>query len=105
MLSNAYFLAKFRFDTAENEPAKNVQNFRKMHFRKMHFRNRKCMYSTLSARRRGGRTEDSARDITIAVFPIHRLGLHKLHLHQAPFQKIRATTRTQSADLTRLFPI
>ena len=25
MLSNAYFLAKFRFDTAENEPAKNVQ--------------------------------------------------------------------------------
>ena len=26
-LSNAYFLAKFRFDTAENEPAKNLQNF------------------------------------------------------------------------------
>ena len=25
MLSNAYFLAKFRFDTAENEPAKNLQ--------------------------------------------------------------------------------
>ena len=24
---NAYFLAKFRFDTAENEPAKNLQNF------------------------------------------------------------------------------
>ena len=38
MLSNAYFLAKFRFDTAENEPAKNLQNFRKMYFRKMHFR-------------------------------------------------------------------
>ena len=37
MLSNAYFLAKFRFDTAENEPAKNLQKFRKMHFRKMHF--------------------------------------------------------------------
>ena len=37
MLSNAYFLAKFRFDTAENEPAKNLQNFRKMHFLKMHF--------------------------------------------------------------------
>ena len=29
MLSNAYFLAKFRFDTAENEPAKNLQNLRK----------------------------------------------------------------------------
>ena len=26
MLSNAYFLAKFRFETAENEPAKNLQN-------------------------------------------------------------------------------
>ena len=30
MLSNAYFVAKFLFDTAENEPAKNLQNFRKM---------------------------------------------------------------------------
>ena len=28
MLSNAYFLAKFRFDTAENEPAKNLQNLK-----------------------------------------------------------------------------
>ena len=27
MLSNAYFLAKIRFDTAENEPAKNLQHF------------------------------------------------------------------------------
>ena len=30
MLSNASFLAKFRFDTAENEPAKNLQNFAKI---------------------------------------------------------------------------
>ena len=29
MLSNAYFVAKFRFDTAENEPAQNLQNFAK----------------------------------------------------------------------------
>ena len=29
MLSNAYFLAKFRFDTAENEPVKHLQNFAK----------------------------------------------------------------------------
>ena len=29
MLSNAYLLATFRFDTAENEPAKNLQNFEK----------------------------------------------------------------------------
>ena len=27
MLSNAYSLAKFRFDTADNEPAKNLQTF------------------------------------------------------------------------------
>ena len=27
MLSNAYVLAKFRFDTAEKEPAKNLQKF------------------------------------------------------------------------------
>ena len=37
MLPNTYFLAKCRFDTVENEPAKNLQNFRKMHFSKMHF--------------------------------------------------------------------
>ena len=30
MLSNAYFLAKFHFDTAENEPAQNLQNFAKI---------------------------------------------------------------------------
>ena len=27
MLSNSYFLAKFGFDAAENEPAKKMQNF------------------------------------------------------------------------------
>ena len=30
MLSNAYFLAKFRLGTAENELAKNLQNFAKI---------------------------------------------------------------------------
>ena len=29
MLSNAYFLAKFRFDIAENKPTKTLQNFAK----------------------------------------------------------------------------
>ena len=33
MLSNAYFLAKIRFDTAENEPAKNLQKISKIWFR------------------------------------------------------------------------
>ena len=27
MLPNAFFLSKFLFDTAENEPARNLQNF------------------------------------------------------------------------------
>ena len=51
MLSNAYFLAKFRFDTAENEPAKNLQNFRKMHFKKCNFEKcifEKCMVTDLA---------------------------------------------------------
>ena len=30
-----YFLAKFHFDTAENEPAKNLQNFAKLKFAKI----------------------------------------------------------------------
>ena len=42
MLSNAYFLAKFRFDTAENEPAKKLQNFRKCIFEKCIFE--KCIF-------------------------------------------------------------
>ena len=29
MLSHAYFLAKFRFDTVKNEPAKILENFAK----------------------------------------------------------------------------
>ena len=37
MLSNAYFLAKFRFDTAENEPAKNLAKFSKNTFSKNAF--------------------------------------------------------------------
>ena len=32
MLSNAYFLAKFRFGTAENEPVRNLQNFANNYF-------------------------------------------------------------------------
>ena len=61
MLSNAYFLAKFRFDTAENEPAKNLQNFRKCIFRKcifLHFsalKKRKGHARRLARRRRARR--------------------------------------------------
>ena len=37
MLSNAYFVAKFRFGTAKNEPAKNLQIFEKCDFFRFHF--------------------------------------------------------------------
>ena len=35
MLQNAYVLATFGFDTAENEPAKNLHNFAKTIAKKM----------------------------------------------------------------------
>ena len=49
MLSNAYFLAKFRFDTAENEPAKILQNFAKF----ANFADPNPLTLTLTERRRG----------------------------------------------------
>ena len=42
MLSNAYFLAKFRFDTAENEPAKICKIFEKCIFENAFF---ECAFS------------------------------------------------------------
>ena len=51
MLSNAYFLAKFRFDTAENEPAKNLQIFEKCIFEKCIFE--KCIGRSLGLVRSG----------------------------------------------------
>ena len=64
MLSNAHFLANFRFDTAENEPAKNLQNFRKVHFSKMHFSKvhfSKMHLGCASGRRRPGGRAGGAR--------------------------------------------
>ena len=60
MLSNAGLLAKFRFDTAENEPAKNLQNF-------AHFANRDLLQG-LSAAEHGCQH----RRVTISVkgFPV-----------------------------------
>ena len=54
MLSNAYFLAKFRFDTAENEPAKNLQIFEKCIFEKCIFEKcifEKCIFRSQRLRR------------------------------------------------------
>ena len=36
MLSNAYFLVKIHFDTAENEPAKKIAKVCKKSYRKTH---------------------------------------------------------------------
>ena len=60
MLSNAYFLAKFRFDTAENEPAKNLQNFANF----PNFANPNGAAASLTsrrARRRRGRDDHDLR--------------------------------------------
>ena len=35
MLPNAYFLANFRFDTAENEPAEKIYNLLSLHPRRL----------------------------------------------------------------------
>ena len=47
MLPNAYFLANFRFDTAENEPAKKLQNLQ----------NLKCNFCRRRRARRPARLE------------------------------------------------
>ena len=49
MLSNEYFLAKFRFDTAENEPAKNLQKHLCMF--------EKCLAGTPPGHRRAARDD------------------------------------------------
>ena len=69
MLPNAYFLAKFRFDTAENEPAKNLQNFRKMHFRKMHFRKMHFRKMHFQAARAGALRDLRGHDAA-ELFPV-----------------------------------
>ena len=54
MLSNAYFLAKFRLDTAENEPAKNLQILEKCIFEKCIFENRGNFLLQYEKPKRGG---------------------------------------------------
>ena len=61
MLSNAYFLAKFRFDTAENEPAKNLQNFANF----PNFANPNPILLTLG--RRGAGVEGAPRAVAVGV--------------------------------------
>ena len=65
MLSNAYFLAKFRFDTAENEPAKNLQkhlaNFANFANSKAHGRPWHRQGSPSAGRRRARRRGPEAR--------------------------------------------
>ena len=107
MLSNAYFLAKFRFDTAENEPAKNLQNFRKMHFsemnfRKMHFRRmhfRKMHFRKMhcSLRRRARTAAGSERGRGALAAPggrgadptwtVHRSDCASMHFRKNAFSK------------------
>ena len=64
MLSNAYFLAKFRFDTAENEPAKNLQIFEKCIFEKCIFK--KCIFEAVQPAAQPG-AEQAARAHELAT--------------------------------------
>ena len=68
MLSNAYFLAKFRFDTAENEPAKILQNFRKMHFSKNVGMHRRGAEKRERAEVSGGRHQRLHSENAAAIF-------------------------------------
>ena len=61
MLSNAYFLAKFRFDTAENEPAKNLQKL-KFCIKFAKFVNFPCPAQALIAAPGGARVMQGVRD-------------------------------------------
>ena len=85
MLSNAYFLAKFRFDTAENEPAKNLQNFRKMHFRKMHFR--KMHFQKMHLRKRHFR-KMYFRKMHFRKMYSRKMHFRKMHFRKMHFRKM-----------------
>ena len=79
MLSNAYFLAKFRFDTAENEPAKKLQKFAKF----ANFADPNPLTLTQSRKSRGdGRREGSrgSRDplVRLPLLRVARLQSHFL---------------------------
>ena len=81
MLSNAYFLAKFRFDTAENEPAKKLQNFRKMHFSKMHFSIQRAGRSRAGAEGARGRSDMNAIDSVVSVVANEQARLEARRCH------------------------
>ena len=68
MLSNAYLLAKIRFDTAENEPAKNLPNFEKCIFEKP-----RCKAGGQGARGRSHVLAHPARELARGVLLVHRL--------------------------------
>ena len=72
MLSNAYFLAKFRSDTAENEPAKNLQNFQRF----ANFANPNPLTLTLtenSSQRIGGGLDVSVAKVKTIYACLHPL--------------------------------
>ena len=79
MLSNAYFLAKFRFDTVENEPAKNMQNFTKNY--------KICQFREQGVHPRGRHGPDRAARLGLRLGRgeggLHRRGRARLALPRA----------------------
>ena len=81
MLSNAYFLAKFRFDTAENEPAENLQNFAKIlqKLQKISGRSPRDLDVEVPVHARVGRRRRAAEDgLAPAASPRQRGILHSV---------------------------
>ena len=94
MLSNAYFLAKFRFDTAENEPAKICKIFEKCIFEKCIFE--KCMRcdamrdaTALRAHRPGSAQGCSAP----ATKPLHE----PINFEESKSNPVRVETKTNES--------
>ena len=102
MLSNAYFLAKFRFDTAENEPAKNLQNFK--FCQNLNFANFADPKERWQSNE--GVTKQTADRGCSEVRPLHRRGRRReapVRLPQrSPVHPVQVRTRTSGLDPFRI---
>ena len=90
MLSNAYFVAKFRFDTDENEPAKNVQNFEK------------CILKKLPG---GHELPLRAQDLLLQAAPLRAHGPGRPARHAAHGVRLRAHHRRRLLEQADVDPL
>ena len=105
MLSNAYFLAKFRFDTAENEPAKNLQNF--TNFPDFANPNPQPLHVGGEGRRGGGRAARRGGEgrFSGARDPLHRRGALQFRQNVARFRLYRHRFLQENTRFAAFFKI